>query len=150
MTSRLCTSGAGSLLNAVCAALAAASIPATLRGVNRAVIFAAGLFVADWNVDDLACVPTLTESLALIADYEAARVASFSPSERRTAVASLVATTAYCARCEHSDALTEAVARPAGAPPAGVPVDGYLGFLAAHGPALLGVDIPGVPALRDE
>ena len=111
---------------------------------------AAGLFVADWNVDDLACVPTLTESLAFIADYEAARVASFSPSERRTAVASLVATTAYCARCEHSDALTEAVARPAGAPPAGVPVDGYLGFLAAHGPALLGVDIPGVPALRDE
>jgi hypothetical protein len=104
-------------------------------------------FTADYGVDDLDVVPTLKEALAFIADYEAARSRPFSPDERRTAVAALVAMMAYSARCEHADALTDWGSTPARTPPQCVPADSYRGFLALHGPRLLGVEVTGAPAV---
>lgn len=106
-------------------------------------------FVADWHVEDLQCVPSLEESRALIADYEEARGAPFNRDERRTVAAALVAAVAYSARCEHSDELTGMGTHPPRAPGPSVPADGFCGFLAAHGPALLGVDVPGLPDVDD-
>jgi hypothetical protein len=111
---------------------------------------AAHAFVSDWGVDDLSCVPTLEEALAFIADYEAARGEPFGPDECGAAIASLVASMAYSARCEHSDAMTDMGTRPPRCAPPFLPRDGYLGFLAAHGPGLLGVDVHGVPQLDEE
>lgn len=104
-------------------------------------------FTADFHIDDLDVVPALQEALAFIADYEAARGAPFSADERRTAVAALVATMAYTARCEHSDTLTDMGAAPARPVPQCVLADTYCGFLAMYGPELLGVEVNGVPAV---
>lgn len=104
-------------------------------------------FTADYRVDDLDVVPTLEESLAFLADYEMARGAPFSPNEHRTAIAALVATMAYSARCEHTDVLTDWGSTPARTAPGCVPADTYRGFLALHGPQLLGVRVSGVPTV---
>jgi len=106
-------------------------------------------FTADYRVDDLDVVPTLEEALAFIADYEAARGAPFGADERRTAVAALIAMMAYSARCEHADALTDWGSAPARPAPCSVPADSYRGFLAMHGPELLGLEVSGVPAVGD-
>lgn len=106
-------------------------------------------FTADYRVDDLDVVPTLEEALAYVADYEAARGSRFAADERATAIAALVATTAYSARCEHADALTDWGSTPAVAAPRCVPADTYRGFLALHGCELLGVHVDGVPAVRE-
>jgi hypothetical protein len=68
---------------------------------------AAHAFTADWSVAGHRCLPTIDESLRFIADYESARGAPFESRERDVALASLVATTAYSARCEQSDHPTE-------------------------------------------
>lgn len=102
-------------------------------------------FTADYRIENLSWVPTLEETLAFIADYEAARGAPFSADERRTAVAALVATMAYSARCEHADALTHTGTAPVQPAPQCVPADGYCGFLAMHASNLLGLQVSGVP-----
>ena len=102
-------------------------------------------FTADFRIENLSWVPTLEETLAFIADYEAARGAPFSADERRTAVAALVATMAYSARCEHADALTHTGTAPVQPAPQCVPADGYCGFLAMHASNLLGLQVSGVP-----
>jgi hypothetical protein len=118
------------------------------RGLEPAFVgSSAHCFTADYRVDDLDVVPTLDESLAFVSDYEAARGASFSADERRTAIAALVAMMAYSARCEHSDALTDWGSTPARTSPRCVPADSYRGFLALHGSKLLGVEVSGVPAV---
>jgi hypothetical protein len=104
-------------------------------------------FTADYHIDDLDVVPTLAEALGFLDDYEAARGAPFSAAERRTAVAALVATMAYTARCEHADVLTDMGAVPAWPASGCVPADSYRGFLAMHGSKLLGVEVSGVPAV---
>jgi hypothetical protein len=107
-------------------------------------------FVSDWGVEDLRYVPTPEEALAFIGDYEAARGRDFSPAERRTAEASLVAAAAYSARCEHADELTDmghVAPRPA---PSEVPASSFRGFLAVCGPEFLGIgDLP-IPDLAEE
>jgi hypothetical protein len=120
--------------------LSLAPEPAVAGGVAHA-------FVADYGVDGLECVPTLTESLAFIADYEAARDVAFSGEETAVARAGLVWYAAYSARCEHSDDLTESGTRAPGTPPAAVPPGGFRAFLALNGPSLLGVPDPGVPSV---
>ncbi len=109
---------------------------------------AAHTFPSDGTIDGLRCVPTLAEALAFIADYEEARGAPFSAAERRTATVSLVATMAYDARCEHSDARTAMGTRPPRSASNSVPADGFCGFLAAHGPGLLGIKGKRQPSLR--
>jgi hypothetical protein len=104
-------------------------------------------FTADYRVDDLDVVPTLEEALGFLDDYEAARGAPFGDDERRTAIAALVATMAYSARCEHADTLTDWGSTPARTAAQYVPADTYRGFLALHGPKLLGVEVDGVPAV---
>ena len=106
-------------------------------------------FTADYRVEDLDVAPTLEEALAFLDDYEAARGAHFSTDERRTAIAALVATMAYSARCEHTDVLTEWGSTAARTPPRCVPADTYRGFLALHGSKLLGVQVSGVPAVYE-
>jgi hypothetical protein len=105
---------------------------------------AAHAFTADWSRDDMR-LPSLDEALAFLHEYERARGRPFTQDERRAAELALVASTAYGARCEHSDRCTAMGTRPAVAAPATVPAGGYLGFLAQHGPALLGVSAEGVP-----
>ncbi len=68
---------------------------------------AAYAFTADWGRDDCECVPTLEESLAFIADYETARGAPFTATERQATSVAVVAALTYGARCEHSDRLTD-------------------------------------------
>ncbi len=75
--------------------------------------------------------PTLEESVAFIAEYEAARAAPFSYEERLVARASLVYAMAYAARCEHSDARL----MPWGEPQ--TPANGARAFLIAHATELL-------------
>ena len=70
---------------------------------------AAHAFTSDWSIPGHPCVPTTDESLKFIADYEAARGTPFEARERKVALASLIATTAYSARCEHSDNPTKRV-----------------------------------------
>ncbi|GCE28667.1 hypothetical protein KDA_41510 [Dictyobacter alpinus] len=50
----------------------------------------------------IAEAPTREESLAFIADYEAARGSAFTKDERQTLAATITSTMAYGARCEHS------------------------------------------------
>jgi hypothetical protein len=102
-------------------------------------------FVADHSVDDREPAPTMEETLAFIADYEAARGAAFSRGERRVVYAALVAAAAYSARCEHSDELTAMGTQPPGPPPAAVPPGGFRALLATCGPTLLGLDARSVP-----
>ena len=99
---------------------------------------AAQAFTADWSKEGYRCVPTLKESTAFIADYEAARGASFAPAERQATSAAMVAALAYGARCEHSDRLTDWGDRLPGPAPAAVPPDGCLALLATHGAHMLG------------
>jgi Phosphotransferase enzyme family len=96
---------------------------------------AAHAFTADWSIEGHACIPTVDESLAFLADYEAARGAPFSKRERRLARAGLVAAMAYSARCGHSDRLTACGTRPPRRPREPIPPDG---ILARHGARLLG------------
>lgn len=107
-------------------------------------------FVSDWEVEDLRYVPTLEEALAFIGDYEAARGRDFSPAERRTAEASLVAAAAYSARCEHADELTDFGHIPARPAPVEVPPSSFRGFLAACGPELLGMGRLAVPRIAED
>jgi len=44
---------------------------------------AAHAFTADWSIEGHACIPTIEESLAFVADYDEARGAPFSDAERR-------------------------------------------------------------------
>jgi hypothetical protein len=106
---------------------------------------AAHAFTADWSRRGWR-LPTLVESRAFIADYEAARGTPFPPAERQAASAAMVAALSYSARCEHSDRLTRFGTRPPPPTPtqtsppalAAVPPGGYLAILATHGPELLG------------
>jgi hypothetical protein len=118
--------------------LSLAPEPAIAGGVAHA-------FVADYGVDGLECVPTIDESLAFIADYEAARGVAFSSEEIAVARAGLVWYAAYSARCEHSDDLTGFGTRAPGPPPAAVPPGGFRAFLALNGASLLGMPDPGAP-----
>lgn len=106
--------------------------PALVGGV-------AHLFTSDFRVPDRAQVPTLDETLAFIADYEAARGAPFGGEEQAAARAALVYAMAYTARCEHSDLLTEAGSAPARPERAAEPVPpgSARAFVAAHAEALL-------------
>jgi len=98
---------------------------------------AAHAFTADWSIEGHRCTPSIAESLAFLADYEAARGAPFSNDARRAALSGLVAATAYSARCEHSDRLTAFGTRPPAPPAAPVPADGCLGILSRQGERLL-------------
>jgi hypothetical protein len=93
---------------------------------------AAHAFTADWGLPQARRLPTLDESRAFVADYEAARRARFSQAERETIDAAWVYATAYGARCEHSDVQL-------GLPWADVQItdDSYRGLLARHGHELL-------------
>jgi hypothetical protein len=93
---------------------------------------AAHAFTADWGVPQARRLPTLDESRAFVADYEAARGARFSQVERETIDAAWVYATAYGARCEHSDAQ---LGLPWAEPQ--VSDDSYRGLLADHGHQLL-------------
>jgi hypothetical protein len=98
---------------------------------------AAHAFTADWSIEGHRCIPTIEESLAFLADYEAARGAPFSNDARRAALSGLVAAMAYSARREHSDRLTAFGTRPPAPQSAPVPADGCLGILSRQGERLL-------------
>jgi hypothetical protein len=102
-------------------------------GGEPALVGAAGhAFTADWGIPQARRLPTLAESQAFVAEYEAARGARFSQPERETVDAAWVYATAYGARCEHSDAQL-------GLPWAEAQAtdDSYRGLLARHGDELL-------------
>jgi hypothetical protein len=101
---------------------------------------AACAFTADWSREGYRCVPTLEESVAFIADYEAARGAPFTPAERQATSAAMVAALAYGARCEHSDRLTDFGDQPPSPAPSAVSPGGFLALLATHGVRMLGGD----------
>ena len=106
---------------------------------------AAHAFTADWSIEAHASIPTIEESLAFLADYEAARGAPFSNRGRRTALSALVAAMAYSARCGHSDRLTAFGTRPPRPPSAPTPETGGLGILSRHGERLLSIYDEGGP-----
>jgi hypothetical protein len=93
---------------------------------------AAHAFTADWSKPQQRQHPTLDESRAFVADYEAARGTRFPHAEREALDASWVYATAYGARCEHSDAQH---GHPWAKPQASD--DSYRGLLARHGEDLL-------------
>ncbi|MGI9100402.1 MAG: hypothetical protein ACR2H2_18245 [Solirubrobacteraceae bacterium] len=103
------------------------------------VAWAAYAFTADWSREGHQCVPTLDESLAFVADYEAARGTPFTPEERQATSAGIVAALAYGARCEHSDRLTDFGARSPRPAALAVPPGGFLASLQANGARLLGI-----------
>jgi hypothetical protein len=110
----------------------------------------AHMFTANWAAPGGAYVPTRDEALAFVADYETAREGgAFTARERRTARAALVATMAYTARCEHSDARTGLGRHPPAAwsdsQPASVPAGSARAFLAVHAAELLGIGPTPVP-----
>jgi hypothetical protein len=98
---------------------------------------AAHAFTADWSIEGHRCIPTIEESLAFLADYQAARGAAFTDGEHRAALSGLVAAMAYSARCEHSDRLTALGTRPPAPPATPIPAGGCLGILSRHGLRLL-------------
>jgi hypothetical protein len=63
---------------------------------------AAHAFAADWSQDVVPQAPTLDEARAFVADYEAARGASFTVDERSLCGASFAYSCAYTARCGHA------------------------------------------------
>lgn len=65
---------------------------------------AAHAFTADWGNQEIDPLPTLDESRAFVADYEAVRGSAFTASERESIDAAHLYVLAYSARCEHSDA----------------------------------------------
>ncbi len=87
---------------------------------------AATTFSVDWNIDQPRRLPTSPESAAFLDDYASARARPFSAHERQRVAASIVASLAYGARCEHADP---------GASRAGD--DSQRALLAAVGPGLL-------------
>ena len=89
----------------------------------------AGIFTTDWSQSDRCRIPTAEEAAAFLDAYEAARERPFSGGERELARAALVHQTAYGARCEWSDLLTDFGRRPAAAPPASLPPGGFLALL---------------------
>jgi hypothetical protein len=64
---------------------------------------AAHAFCADWERQDVAAAPSADEMRAFIAEYEDARGRPFERDERATLAGSLVFSTAYTARCVHSN-----------------------------------------------
>jgi Ser/Thr protein kinase RdoA (MazF antagonist) len=73
-----------------------------LEPETHAVATAARTFCCDWDRDDIARFPAPSEIAAFVADYETARGAPFTAGERDHIAASIVASLAYGARCEHS------------------------------------------------
>lgn len=59
-------------------------------------------FPANFEGDDVARAPSMDELRAFVADYESARDAGFTTSERRAVMAGALFTLAYTARCEHA------------------------------------------------
>lgn len=71
-----------------------------------AVAAAALTFCCDWDQSERPRFPAPGEITAFIAEYERARGAAFNAAERDFIAASMVATLAYGARCEHADPYT--------------------------------------------
>jgi hypothetical protein len=107
---------------------------------------AAHAFTANWEESDRQQLPSLSEALAFISDYEDARGAPFAADERAVVSASLTYTMAYTARCEHSDALTDFGQRAPGTPTSSrVPAGTARAFLAEHASGLLGAEVGALP-----
>jgi hypothetical protein len=70
---------------------------------TTAVASAATTFSVDWNQSTGRRFPTVREIGAFISDYEAARGNEFTPPECDILAATMVASLAYGARCEHAD-----------------------------------------------
>jgi Ser/Thr protein kinase RdoA (MazF antagonist) len=100
-----------------------------------AVATAATTFSVDWQQPDGNRFPQPHEIAAFVSDYEAARARGFSAAERDNLAATMVASLAYGARCEHADS---------GEPPSGD--DSQRRLLSMLGVALLD---RGVAALED-
>jgi Ser/Thr protein kinase RdoA (MazF antagonist) len=98
-----------------------------------AVATAARTFCCDWDQTSCRRFPSSAEIKAFLAEYEHARGARFDEDERAFLAASMVASLAYGARCEHSIALPELA-------------DSQQGMLRRLGPGLLA---HGLDALRD-
>jgi hypothetical protein len=64
--------------------------------------FIAHAFCADWTRPDCVQAPTLDEARAFVADYEAARGATFGAAERRLLGTAFAYSIAYTARCGHA------------------------------------------------
>ncbi len=73
---------------------------------TTAVAIAAATFTVDWNAPTARRFPFPGEMNAFIGEYETARGAYFSNDESRALAASIVASLAYGARCEHADSPT--------------------------------------------
>jgi Ser/Thr protein kinase RdoA (MazF antagonist) len=71
---------------------------------TTAVASAATTFSVDWNQSGGPRFPSAGEMGAFVSDYEAARGDEFTPDERDILAATVVASLAYGARCEHADA----------------------------------------------
>ena len=97
-----------------------------VAGEVAAVATAATTFSVDWNQPAGNRFPHRHEIGAFVRDYEAARGDALSTVERDVLAASMVASLAYGARCEHADS---------GRPPSGD--DSQRGLLARLGPTLL-------------
>lgn len=91
----------------------------------------AGLFATDWTQIDRCRIPTPDEMDAFVADYETARGHPFSVQERELARAAVVYQTAYGARCQWSDLLTDRGRHAPTAAPATLPAESYLARLAS-------------------
>jgi hypothetical protein len=100
-----------------------------------AVATAATTFSVDWNQPAGNRFPRRHEIGAFVSDYEVARGSEFSAAERDLLAASMVASLAYGARCEHADS---------GEPPSGD--DSQRGLLTTLGEDLLD---SGLAALRE-
>jgi aminoglycoside phosphotransferase (APT) family kinase protein len=87
---------------------------------------AALTFPIDWERDQARRFPVPTEIAAFAGEYERARSRRFTTTERERLSASMAASLAYGARCEHADRAR---------PPVGD--DSQRGLLAKLGPALL-------------
>jgi len=107
---------------------------------------AASAFTVDWGVPRQPRLPTRDEALAFLDDVQAARGAPFTAGEASAARAALVASWAYGARCEHSDALTGFGTHPPARAVARAPAGSARALLARHGEELLAdVSAPGRP-----
>jgi Ser/Thr protein kinase RdoA (MazF antagonist) len=100
---------------------------------TTAVAIAATTFSVDWNQPNGRRFPSVREIGAFVSDYEAAR-GDFTSDECDLLAATMVASLAYGARCEHADS---------GQPPTGD--DSQRGLLSTLGEALL---LEGMAALR--
>ncbi len=105
----------------------------SLEPEASAVATAARMFCCDWDQTSHPRFPSPAEIAAFIAEYEHACDAWFNQHERVLLAASMVASLAYGARCEHSVAVPEVA-------------DSKRAMLRALGPSLL---TDGLDALRD-